>query len=467
MRKIVHQLSSKVAYYLAGISLLVTILMTALQIAYEYQNEIKILHNQVTQFHETYASDLYKNYLENKNDFLMTNENILSIEMKNEKENDSHLIYQAKNIKQDKFLHQNKLTRHIANTESMSIQYTISLDIVFEKIKSIFWSTLFLHALRSFLIAIFLYMLIDRAIIYRLQFIENQIHHFHVDHQTNQRPLSSPRFGKNKDEIDDLYTTIMNLFSRIQDQHQTLTKELHKKKEVQNQLFQTSMQIATQQTTSGMFHDLNNLLMICLGATELLKLRADEKLQPTVQKIDKSLNLAIELIRAQQQSSKKVDKPELYSVQKIIQDAFLLEERSLKRDGIDFKIKIDQDFESYMPKSLIILVLLNLLKNSREAIKDSKKENGQIIVHASLDHSYWKISVIDNGPGVKKEFQTKLFSFGETTKTDGHGFGISHCRQALELNQGGLKYEAKNPLTEGACFTLWLPYKPQEDQKAA
>lgn len=467
MRKIVHRLSSKVAFYLAGISLLVTFIMTALQIAYEYQHEISILHSQVTAFHNKFAQQIYEHQQNGANDLLITDENILSIDLVSLNSTSKKNIYHSSSFTNNQILKHDQMNLKLSNSNENHLQYTISLHIVFEKIKSIFWSTLFLHALRSFLIAIFLYILIDQSIIHRLQFIENHINSFHMNKRLNQQHLKVPKFGKQEDEIDNLFETIQKLFIRINEQHQTLAKELNEKKEVQNQLFQTSMQIATQQTTSGMFHDLNNLLMICLGATELLKLKGDEKLQPTIQKIDKSLNLAIDLIRAQQQSSKKVDKPDLYIVEKIINDAYILEERSLKRDGIELTIRVEQEIESFMPKSLIILVLLNLLKNAREAIKDAQIEKGQIIVHATIDHNYWKISVIDNGPGVKKEFQSKLFSFGETTKTDGHGFGISHCRQALELNQGGLKYEPMNPFLSGACFTLWLPYLPMDISKAS
>lgn len=466
MRKIVHRLSSKVAFYLAGISLLVTFLMTALQIAYEYQHEISHLKNQVTTFHNNYSQQIFEQKNNNNEDIFISDENILSIHLINQSNNTQVNVYQSNLFSRGQFLKQEKIKFNLLNNNEYSLEYTINLETVFNKIKSIFWSTLFLHALRSFLIAIFLYMLIDKSIIHRMQFIENQINSFHMNKEVNQR-LKLPKFGKQNDEIDNLFDTIQKLFIRINEQHRALAKELNEKKEVQNQLFQTSMQIATQQTTSGMFHDLNNLLMVCLGATELLKLKGEEKIQPTIQKIDKSLNLAIELIRAQQQSSKKVDKPELYSVEKIIHDACLLEERSLKRDGIELSIRVDQEIESFMPKSLIILVHLNLLKNAREAIKDAQIEKGQIIINATIDHNYWKISIIDNGPGVKKEFQSKLFSFGETTKTDGHGFGISHCRQALELNQGGLKYEPINSFTKGACFTLWLPYLPQQATKSA
>ncbi len=467
MRRIIHRLSSKIAFYLAGISLLVTFIMTALQIAYDYDHELNFLQNQIHHFHLKYAQQLYKNKIEPKNEMIISDNNIITIQLIEPQSQTQEILYQSEFKSNNQFFQYRKVSFPLSLNNNIHFEYTISLNVVYEKIKNTFWSTLFLHALRSFLVAIFLYMLIDKAIIYRLQFIENNLNSFKVNYDRFKTAKKVPGFGKQKDEIDNLSETIQNLFIRINEQHQVLAKELLEKKEVQNRLFQTSMQIATQQTTSGMFHDLNNLLMICLGATELLKIKGEVKIQSIIQKIDKSLTLAIELIRAQQQSSKKVDNPELYNIEKIINDALILEERSLSRDGVQITVQIKEQFECFMPKSLIILVLLNLLKNAREAIKDARISNGQILVLASIDHNYWKISVIDNGPGVKKEFQSKLFSFGETTKSDGHGFGISHCRQALELNQGGLKYESTNPHLPGACFTLWLPYLPQQVEKAA
>lgn len=52
-------------------------------------------------------------------------------------------------------------------------------------------------------------------------------------------------------------------------------------------------------------------------------------------------------------------------------------------------------------------VLLNLLKNSMQALEG--KEKGRISIHAQQDE-HISIDIADNGPGIPPELQEKIFN---------------------------------------------------------
>ena len=74
--------------------------------------------------------------------------------------------------------------------------------------------------------------------------------------------------------------------------------------------------------------------------------------------------------------------------------------------------------------SLFEQVLVNIIKNAAESIG----QDGQIIIRTSLPTA---IEVVDNGPGISKETEAKLFSPFFSTKPNGHGIGLIFIREVL------------------------------------
>jgi nitrogen fixation/metabolism regulation signal transduction histidine kinase len=114
--------------------------------------------------------------------------------------------------------------------------------------------------------------------------------------------------------------------------------------------------------------------------------------------------------------------------------------------GIDLvheNIKIDSvvtpvDLEVSADKKQISQVLINLVKNSIEALKKSK--DGKIRLAGEVnENNRVQISVSDNGPGIPEEVMDKIFIPFFTTKESGSGIGLSLSRQIMFLHGGNLK----------------------------
>jgi signal transduction histidine kinase len=107
-------------------------------------------------------------------------------------------------------------------------------------------------------------------------------------------------------------------------------------------------------------------------------------------------------------------------------------------------------------------VLLNLLVNAGEAMRETQPERRRVVVRSSAecrDGEVWAIlAVEDAGPGFRELDEARLFEAFYTTKPGGLGMGLSISRSIVERH-GGQLWGTSNP-DRGATFHLALPGTP-------
>jgi two-component system, NtrC family, nitrogen regulation sensor histidine kinase NtrY len=96
-------------------------------------------------------------------------------------------------------------------------------------------------------------------------------------------------------------------------------------------------------------------------------------------------------------------------------------------------------------------VLINLLKNSIEALSETNNPSLELIGRY-YDGSSIIIQVIDNGPGIIKEALEHIFVPFYTTKRTGSGIGLSLSRQIMQMHNGTLSVESEPDVR--TVFTL-------------
>jgi len=93
-------------------------------------------------------------------------------------------------------------------------------------------------------------------------------------------------------------------------------------------------------------------------------------------------------------------------------------------------------------KKQIAQVLINLLKNSVEALKN--QVDGKITLKGDINKDgKVLVSVTDNGPGIPEDLMDKIFIPFFTTKENGSGIGLSLSRQIIQMHGGTLKVDSK------------------------
>lgn len=92
---------------------------------------------------------------------------------------------------------------------------------------------------------------------------------------------------------------------------------------------------------------------------------------------------------------------------------------------IRLRLECDEELsEVKLDPSLFEQVLVNIIKNAAESIG----QDGEILVRTLAPAT---IEVIDNGPGITKETEAKLFSPFFSTKPNGQGLGLIFIREVL------------------------------------
>lgn len=97
-------------------------------------------------------------------------------------------------------------------------------------------------------------------------------------------------------------------------------------------------------------------------------------------------------------------------------------------------------------------VITNLAMNAREALC----EHGEIRVATSQSNGWIELTVADNGCGMSRDFiQHRLFKPFATTKKQGLGIGMLHCKTIVEAHQGRIEVESQQD--KGTRFRVLLP----------
>jgi signal transduction histidine kinase len=124
----------------------------------------------------------------------------------------------------------------------------------------------------------------------------------------------------------------------------------------------------------------------------------------------------------------------------------------LKKLKIDFKlIQCKSDLVINADLEMIEQVLINLVKNATEAVKDSSRPKIKMMADQK-DNLSVVISVSDNGPGIPEENLGNIFIPFFSTKKEGSGIGLSLSRQIMKLHRGRIDVETE--AGAGTTFTL-------------
>ncbi len=126
------------------------------------------------------------------------------------------------------------------------------------------------------------------------------------------------------------------------------------------------------------------------------------------------------------------------------------------------KQSLEIDIEKSLPlvradKAKVRQVLINLLSNSAKFTPDG----GRLKVEAVREDSWCRVSVIDNGIGIKKEDQERIFaSFCQLEnplpkESGGTGLGLTIARQIIEKHGGRIWVESE--YGQGSRFSFTLP----------
>jgi signal transduction histidine kinase len=139
----------------------------------------------------------------------------------------------------------------------------------------------------------------------------------------------------------------------------------------------------------------------------------------------------------------------------LISDLFdrisILFKSRLKENGVTLETEIiPPDLCLIADLELIEQVIINLIQNALEAMKETVNPRLSIVAHKN--DSKIMISVSDNGNGISEDILEKIFLPFYSTKENNSGIGLSLSQQIMMLHNARL--EVLKPHKKGATFTM-------------
>ena len=157
----------------------------------------------------------------------------------------------------------------------------------------------------------------------------------------------------------------------------------------------------------------------------------------------------------------KPPKRPLVNLNKLIEESLQLVEPELRHN----RIKAQSDLASSIPmvqvdRVQIQQVLINLIKNSIDAMVESTQKERILRISTIMSQSVISIAVSDSGPGIPIEEQSQIFRPIKSSKDDGMGMGLAISRSIVEAHSGRLT--VGESAGTGATFFIDLPLRASE-----
>jgi signal transduction histidine kinase len=174
-----------------------------------------------------------------------------------------------------------------------------------------------------------------------------------------------------------------------------------------------------------------------------------------------------EIVSMQQSNARKGGVIEILNAAEVVEDVIRMQSDTYARHGLE----LNREFEPAPPfpadRHSVIQILTNLLQNAIYACEQNGNGNRKVTVRIRQPRpDAVQIVVADNGMGISPENLAQMFSFGFTTRRNGHGFGLHSGALAAKELGGSLTVASDGP-GRGAVFTLELPLThPTDGPKA-
>ncbi len=251
-----------------------------------------------------------------------------------------------------------------------------------------------------------------------------------------------------------------------------VVEDITERKHLEEELLKSRKLESVGLLAGGIAHDFNNILTAILGNISLAKSHLDpgDTLFRRLENAEKASIRAKDLTQ-QLLTFSKGGAP----IKKSASIAELLKETAsfaLRGSNVRCRLILDENlWWTEMDEGQISQVLQNLIINADQAMPDGgeihlKAENIVISSRSPLplkEGKYVKVSVIDHGIGIPKEYLPKIFDPYFSTKQKGSGLGLATTYSIIKKHDGHIT--VKSRLGKGTTFTFYLPAIEQSEKE--
>lgn len=250
--------------------------------------------------------------------------------------------------------------------------------------------------------------------------------------------------------------------SRLNNMNLRLSNALDERNEMIMSLQKLNRHASVNALASTISHEINQPL----AATRLnaqfaeMKLQSDPSdtviLKEIIKNILDDINRASNIVKnLSRLASNKRNYSSKVSLLESINEVIEISKSKLRASNIDLELNSATDYQIQINMSEWQQVLINLLNNAVEALDESSIERKKITISITRELDSIKISIQDNGHGIKDGQESKIFELLVSNKEAGSGIGLWLSKNIM--NRFGGDIMAKNSPSGGACFTITVP----------
>lgn len=216
---------------------------------------------------------------------------------------------------------------------------------------------------------------------------------------------------------------------------------------------------------AGIGHEINNPLSIIKGQLEKLKslVTGKDEISERVNKVNNSARRIERIVSSLRKFSRQSkddsdDGEKLINISALFIDTVTMLKELYEKDGVKLGLylSLKEDLFIRGDRGKFQQVLINLISNAKDAVEGRKNAQIKVVVKSQGDKV--DISVLDNGIGISKNDQAKIFDLFYTTKDVGRGTGIglSLTREFVQDVFHG-QISVRSELGKGTSFHVTVP----------
>ena len=276
--------------------------------------------------------------------------------------------------------------------------------------------------------------------------------------------------------MDEMKTAIVNALRQqmLSRENKRLVDDLQRSNKL---LFETNRQLRTATEAKSIFlahmsHELRTPLNAIIGFSDLLiggiAGKINNKQRQCLEDILSSgkhlLSLINDILDLSKVEAGKIDiRPESLRLADVVDDAVTTVKPMVNESRHELAISIAEDLPPvYGDRNRLKQILLNLLSNAIKFTPDG----GKLSLETSREGDFCKVNMVDNGIGIRKEYQTCIFEPFTQLDTQpgerkqGTGLGLALTKQLVELLGGKIGVESE--YGKGSQFSFTIPLAEKE-----
>lgn len=264
-------------------------------------------------------------------------------------------------------------------------------------------------------------------------------------------PLSVDELAPLIDHMNELFDQF--LFHAVTKYNELKEKELHEKNALIARSHQDRLTLLGQMSSSFV-HEFRNPLTAIIGFIQLLKFEHPHL--PYLDIIDHELQqLKFRISQFLHASRKEIveSEKETFSLHQLLEEIIEFLYATIVDSDVDLSVAIDESIHIFAYKDQLRQVLVNILLNSIEALKEREKPR-RINIAARCQDGSIIIEIANNGPSIPADIVETIFEPFFTTKKLGTGIGLYICKKVIEDHGGDIRCSSDEDMT---TFSIRLP----------